>query len=175
MDITESLAPKSDQLDAVELVTPRTFTIEKVTPNNAEQPWNFHLAGFPRPWRPAKSMLRVIAKAWGTDATKYAGRSVTLFCDPTVQFGGQAVGGVRISHMSHIDGPLKMPLLIKRGKSAIYVVEPLTAAPTPRNWRAEADKIAGNEPKLKALWTEAQKNGASPDDLNYIKEAATNG
>ncbi|SEC90205.1 hypothetical protein [Arthrobacter woluwensis] len=175
MDITASLAPKSDQLDAVELVAPRTFTIEKVTPNNAEQPWNFHLAGFPRPWRPAKSMLLVIANAWGTDATQYAGRSVTLFCDPTVMFGNQAVGGVRISHMSHINGPLKTALLVKRGKSEIYTVQPLADAPPPRNWQAEADKIAGNEPKLKALWTEAQKNGASLDELNYIKEAATNG
>ena len=174
MDITASLAPKSDQLDAVELVAPRTFTIEKVTPNNAEQPWNFHLVGFPRPWRPAKSMLRVIATAWGTDATQYAGRSVTLFCDPTVQFGGTAVGGVRISHMSHIDGPLKMPLLIKRGKSAIYTVEPLAEAPR-TDWAAEADKLAGNPDELRILWTRAQGAGATPEELEHIKEVATRG
>ncbi len=132
MDMTESIAPKSDQMDAIELVAgPQTFTIEKVTKNNAEQPWNFHLAKFPRPWRPAKSMLRVMAAAWGLDGSKYAGHRVTLFCDPTVQFGNDTVGGTRISHMTGIDKVLKVPLLIKRGKSAVFTVQPLPdAAPT---------------------------------------------
>jgi hypothetical protein len=29
---------------------------------------------------------------------------MTLYCDPEVQFGGMKVGGIRISHMSDIDG-----------------------------------------------------------------------
>lgn len=151
MDMSASIAPKSDQLDAIELVAgPRTFTIEKVTKNNAEQPWNFHLVEFPRPWRPGKSMLRVMAAAWGLDGTKYAGQRVTLFCDSTVQFGNDTVGGTRISHMSGIDKPLKVPLLVKRGKSAMFTVQPL-AAPTPpptdtsgRNWLAELE-LAGDD------------------------------
>ena len=49
MDMTESIAPKSDQLDAVDLLSgPRTFTIERVTANNPEQPFNF-----PSPSSPA--------------------------------------------------------------------------------------------------------------------------
>jgi hypothetical protein len=134
MDLTDSIAPKSDQLDAVDLLSgPRTFTIEKVSKHNAEQPFNFHLAEFPRVWRPGKSMRRVIVSAWGPDATKYAGQRVTLYCDPSVQFGGDTVGGTRISHMTGIDKPLKVPLLIKRGKSAMFTVQPLPdAAPAPK-------------------------------------------
>jgi hypothetical protein len=140
LDITDSLAPKSDQLDNVELVTgPRTFTIERVTRNNAEQPWNFHLVDFPRVWRPGKSMLHVIAAAWGGKASKYIGQSVTLYRDPTVKFGNDVTGGTRISHMTGIDKPLKVTLMVSRGKFAPFTVQPLAAAaPAPaRDWLAE--------------------------------------
>lgn len=175
LDMTESLAPKSDQLDAVDLVGgPRTFTIERVTKNNPEQPFNFHLAGFPRVWRPGKSMRRVIAAAWGSKAAAYVGQRVTLFCDPTVQFGGDAVGGTRISHMSGIDKPLKVPLLIKKGRSAIFTVQPLPAsapsAPT-RDYRAEAKSASGDTDTLRALWIDAKASGADTETLQYIEAA----
>jgi hypothetical protein len=132
LDMTESLAPKSDQLDAIDLITgPRTFTIESVSKGNPDQPFNFHLAEFPRVWRPGKSMRRVIVAAWGGKTSAYVGQRVTLYCDPSVQFGGDTVGGTRISHMSGIDKPLKVPLLIKRGKSAMFTVQPLKDAPKP--------------------------------------------
>ena len=128
MDITDTLAPTSDQLDAVDLVGgPRIFTVERVSKGNPEQPVNVHLAEFDRVWRPGKSMRRVLAAAWGPDASTWTGRKVELYCDPAVMFGGQAVGGTRISRMSHIDKALKVPLLIKRGKSAIFTVQPLPA------------------------------------------------
>ena len=128
MDITETLAPTSDQLDAVDLVGgPRIFTVTKVSKGNAEQPVQVHLAEFPRVWRPGKSMRRVLAAAWGPDASTWTGRKVELYCDPAVMFGGQAVGGTRIARMSHIDKALKVPLLVKRGKSAIFTVQPLPA------------------------------------------------
>ena len=132
MDISDTLAPNSDQLDAIELVSgPRTFTIEKVTKGNDEQPVQVHLVGFPRPWRPGKSMRRVLAAGWGADATVWPGRRVTLYCDTGVKFGGAAVGGTRISHMSHLPKPLSVPLLVTRGKSAIYTVQPLPDTPAP--------------------------------------------
>ncbi len=176
LDMTESLAPKSDQLDAVDLVGgPRTFTIESVSRHNAEQPFNFHLADFPRVWRPGKSMRRVIAAAWGANAANYAGQRVTLYCDNSVEFGGAAVGGSRISHMSGIDKPLKVPLLIKKGRSAIFTVQPLPDAPkpatptTPRDWRTEAAALTGNTDALRALWIDAKAQGADDETLDYIK------
>ena len=126
MDITDSLAPTSDQLDAVDLLGgSRVFTIESVSKGNAEQPVQVHLAEFPRVWRPGKSMRRVLAYCWTPDAKTWTGRRVELYCDPDVMFGKDKVGGTRISRLSHIDGVKKIPLLVTRGKSATYVVEPL--------------------------------------------------
>ncbi len=174
LDMTDSLAPKSDQLDAVDLVGgPRTFTIENVSAHNAEQPFNFHLAGFPRVWRPGLSMRRVIAKAWGSKASAYIGQSVTLFCDPTVQFGNEAVGGTRISHMTGIDKPLKVPLLIKKGRSAVFTVQPLAAPAPPRDFLAEAQLAGGDADSLRALWVAAQQAGAAQETLKAIYALAT--
>lgn len=153
-DISDTLAPKSEQLDAVELLGgPRTFTVERVSAGNAEQPINVHLAEFPRPWRPGVSMRRVLAYCWGNDASAWVGRRVTLFNDETVRFGSDVTGGTRVSHLSHIDGPQSIPLLVKRGKSAAYLVEPITedAAPTAAEWKA---KIAASDSivELRGWW-----------------------
>jgi hypothetical protein len=126
MDISETLAPNGEQLDAIELVAgPRIFTVESVSKGNAEQPVNVHLVGFPRPWRPGKSMRRVLAACWGTEASEWVGRRVELFLDPEVTFGKDKPGGTRVSRISHIDKDQKIPLIVSRGKSAIYVVSPL--------------------------------------------------
>ena len=74
-------------------------------------------------------MRRVLAAGWGADASQWAGRSVTLFFDPSVSFGRERTGGTRISQMSHIDKPLSVPLLVTRGKSAVITVKPLPDAP----------------------------------------------
>jgi hypothetical protein len=148
MDIGDTIAPNSAQLDAVDLLTgPRTFTIEKVSRGDADQPVQIHLADFPRPWRPGVSMRRVLVACWGADASKYVGRKVRLFCDPNVQFGGLSVGGTRVEALSHIDKRRKIPLLISRGKSATYVVEPLPDdAPTterPSESQSRIDELRG--------------------------------
>jgi hypothetical protein len=167
MDLTESIAPKSDQLDAVDLLAgPRTFTIERVSKHNAEQPFNFHLAEFPRVWRPGKSMRRVIVAAWGPDATKYAGQRVTLYCDSSVQFGGELVGGSRISHMSGIDKPLRLPLLVKRGKSAVFTVQPLPDV-APAGTSPAAPAI---NDKVKTDTAKAIAEGTVPDYLAWLAE-----
>lgn len=168
MDISDTLAPNSEQLDAVDLLGgPRTFMIERVTKGNDEQPVQIHLAGFPRPWRPGKSMRRVLVAAWGADASTYVGRRVRLYCDPEVRFGGQAVGGTRIAALSHIDKPKQVPLLVTRGKSAIFVVQPLVdvpespakVVPAPGDateYRDKALAAQGDVEALRALFAEAQ-------------------
>ena len=174
LDMTESLAPKSDQLDAIDLVSgPRTFTIENVSKGNAEQPFNFHLTGFPRVWRPGKSMRRVIAAAWGAKTSAYIGQSVTLYCDPSVQFGNEAVGGTRISHMSGLDKPLKVPLLVKKGRSAVFTVQPLPDAPKQAE-NAIPDEVitqtqrAMAEGKLGEYLSWLNENGAPAHILEFV-------
>ena len=153
VDISDTLAPVSEQLDAVDLLGgPRTFTIERVSKGSAEQPVQIHLSGFPRPWRPGKSMRRVLVACWGPDASTYVGRRVTLYCDPGVRFGGEKVGGTRISHLSHIDGQRQVPLLVTRGKSAVYTVEPLTEpAPSPES-TADQIEACTDKAELRAMW-----------------------
>jgi hypothetical protein len=149
MNIEDTLEPKSDQLDAVELIGgPRVFTVERVTRGSDEQPVNIHFADFPRPWRPSKSMRRVIVACWGPEASQYAGRRIELFCDLDVVFGGKAVGGTRIRRISHIDKPKSLPLLVARGKSAVFTVQPLPDAPPPN---PNAARLA----ELRAEWDTA--------------------
>lgn len=128
MDLTESIAPKSDQLNAEDLLTgPRTFTVADVKKGSAEQPVDIHLVEFPgRPFRPSKTVRRILVNAWGAEASAYVGRRMTLYRDPAVRFGGMDVGGIRVSHLSHIDKPLSVALTVSRGKRQPYTVKPLT-------------------------------------------------
>lgn len=130
-DMTESIVPRSDQLNAEDLLTgPRTFTIERVSKGSTEQPVDVHLVENPgRPFKPSKTVRRLMVGAWGSDASAYVGKRMTLYRDPDVRFGGMATGGIRVSHMSHIDKPLTMVLAISKGKRAPYVVKPLVEAP----------------------------------------------
>lgn len=169
MDISATLAPNSDQLDAIELIgNPRTFTITEVSKGNAEQPVQVHLAEFPRPWRPGKSMRRVLAACWGTDASAWVGRRVRLYCDESIKFGSETVGGTRIEALSHIDKPRKIPLLITRGKSATFVVQPLAESveppPTPQQisdaithfrdtWSVSAEQLEARIGRSGDAWT----------------------
>lgn len=133
-DISHTLEPDSQQLDSVDLIGgERLFTVTKVDVRQSkDQPISVHLAEFPRPWKPGKNMRRVLGRLWGLDSKEWAGRQVILFCDDTVQYGGQAVGGVRIKAMSHIgDKPKSAPIIPTQGRSAMYPVQPLKNAPTP--------------------------------------------
>lgn len=161
-DITETLAPTSDQLDAIELVSgPRIFTVERVSKGSIEQPVNVHFADFPRPWRPSKGMRRTLAYCWGPDASQWAGRRVELYFDPEVTFGKDKPGGTRVRALSHIDGPKSIPLLVSRGKSAIYKVDPLPDAPPQQTEATEptADVVAActNLDELKLMWKRSGK------------------
>lgn len=128
-DITDTLAPKSDQLDAIDLMgsPPRIFTVTKVDVNtSAEQPVSIHLAEFPRVWRPNKSMRRVLANCWGRESSGWTpDHYVELFCDDRVKFGNDVTGGTRISRISHIESTRRVHLLVSQGRPGTYVVEPL--------------------------------------------------
>ena len=116
-------------------------------------------------------MIRVLLKAWGDESDAWVGRRVTLFQDPTVKFGKDVLGGIRISHLSHIDGTLNVKVTATRGKRVTVTVEPLTEAPR-RDWLAEAALADGDEASLRALYTAAQQAGEGQDMLNKIKSHA---
>ena len=171
MDITNALAPKSDQLDAVDLLgsPPQVFTITDVNEGNPEQPVNIHLAEFPRVWRPSKGMLRVLAHCWSKDTTTWVGRSVELYCDPEVTFGPNRVGGIRISRLSHIDKRTPVPMIVKRGQGGSWNVDPLPATtPTPTEPTAEQVAACTDVEELKDMW-----RSAGPERREQIQARVT--
>lgn len=128
VDLTQTVIPKSDQLNADDLIAgPRTITITRVSASDTpEQPVSVYFEGDNgKPWKPCKSMRRVLIAAWGPDASTFAGRSVTIYNDPEVQFGGMKTGGIRISHMTNLDKELKLALTATKARRAIYTVKPL--------------------------------------------------
>lgn len=129
-DLSQTIIPKSDQLNADDLlVGPKTIKVTKVTSSSSpEQPISVHYEGGDgKPYKPCKSMRRVMVMLWGADGSKYAGRSLTLYCDPEVKFGSDQVGGIRISHMSHIDRDTELHLTATRGKKKPFKVRKMEA------------------------------------------------
>jgi len=158
MDISETLIPNSDQLDAADLAAsgPRIFTVARtvVKSAGAEQPVDVYFKEFPRPWRPGRNMRRVLAHCWGKDSSKWTDHQVELYCDPDVVFGKERVGGTRISRLSHIDGPVSAPIIIGRGSRGKWPVKPLTEA-SPKTVPTEAAAAVLESldiEGLKALW-----------------------
>lgn len=131
MNILPTIAPKSDQLNADDLIgRTMTITITKVAPGGEDSPVSVHFEGDDgKPYKPCKSMRRVMVQAWGPEAGAYVGRRLTLFRDDKVVFGGMAVGGIRISHMSNIDRDLIMALTVSKAQRRPYMVKPLKDAP----------------------------------------------
>lgn len=133
VDIRAAAAPKSDQLNADDVIGgSMTVTVTAVKAGNKEQPIVIHYEGENgRPYKPCKSMLRALMTAWGDKGADWVGKSMTLFNDPTVTWAGVQVGGIRISHVSHIKSSIAMSLTASKGKRKPYRVDPLVIAAKP--------------------------------------------
>lgn len=155
MDISDSIVPRSDQVNADDFLTgPRTVTVEKVTKGSAEQPVDIHLVEFPgRAFRPSKTVRRILVNAWGAEASAYVGRRMTLYRDPTVRFGGAEVGGIRVSHLSHVDKPVTVALTVTRGKRASFTVQPLPTTDPGAAGGGEAPVAPVHRNRIPAGWT----------------------
>jgi hypothetical protein len=133
VNITDTIEPKVDQLTADHLIG-RTLTIRVTDVRLAagDQPCEIGYEGDNGlPYRPGKSMRRVLVHVWGGDVKQYVGRSMTLYRDDDVQFGGLKVGGIRISHMSHITAPVTLALTAKKGSKKAFKVQPLVLPQEP--------------------------------------------
>ncbi|CAB4127054.1 hypothetical protein UFOVP78_42 [uncultured Caudovirales phage] len=153
-DMSTVIVPKSDQISADDLLSgPRTICITGVSIRpGTEQPVTISFEGDDgRPFKPCKSMCRVMVAMWGADAKNYVGRSLTLYRDPAVKWGGMEVGGIRISDASHIDRPMTMALTQTKGSKKLVTVKVLKVeAPKP----AEPEfspQVMGPDGALKAV------------------------
>ncbi len=176
MNLSQAIIAKSDQLNADDLISgPRTFTIKEVRRGDADQPVAIVLAEFPdkRPFKPSKTVLRILAFGWGEETDDWPENPrFTLYRDAKVKWAGQEIGGIRVSHMSHIDGPLKVALAESKGKKSLWRVDPLpdSVPSSPPVDEATVARVAD----LRAEW-----NGATPErrkeieaDVNALQRGA---
>lgn len=128
MDMSEFTIAKSDQMNADDLIGgPRVITITRVSATGAaDQPVVVHFDGDDnKPMKPCKTVRRIMVAVWGADASQYTGRSMRIYRDPKVAFGGMQVGGIRVSHMSHMRDKMMVAVNAAKGKKAPVVIEPL--------------------------------------------------
>lgn len=159
-DLTKTIEPRSDQLNADDLISgPITIKITSVKVNNSDQPVSIHYEGDGgRVWKPCKTSIRTLIAGWKTsDGDKFVGRQVTLRLDSDVTWAGQAVGGIRVSHMSNIESDLKLMLTVSRGKKKPYTIKKLNTVPL--------KKITDEE--LKSFESEFS-NAKTMDDLKIV-------
>jgi len=170
-DISNTLAAKSNQLNAVDLPRPRVFRVMAVKiGGTTEQPIDVQIDGWPHPWKPCKSMRRVLAAAWGTESDQWLGKAVELYCDPDVLWAGERAGGIRISALSDIPaGGIEVVLRASSKKSAplrfkrLDTTDPLLAVAAERG-----EDIAATE----AAITAASSRPCPADHAGRVKAAA---
>lgn len=177
MDLSSAIEAKSDQKNADDfLAGPKTFQIERVEVRGGQdQPVWIHLVGEQgKPWKPSKSMTRVLVQAWGPDGDTYAGRFVTLFRDPEIKWAGEAVGGISVAALSHIDKAFSMKLTVSRGKRKAITVQkleaPVQAAPVVPDDVIQAAAKAQTEGQLDIYKNWLVDHQAPPHIMQYINE-----
>ena len=124
-DLRTTIIPKSDQLNAEQLLAgPLVITVTDVRVGGGEeQPVSvYHDTDPARPFKPCKTMRKVLILAWGADGRQWIGRSMELYCDPSVKFGGEAVGGIRISRMTDIPKDIRVSLTATKGRKALHEI-----------------------------------------------------
>lgn len=173
IDMSDTIKAKSSQMNADDLISGEvTITITKVEKFSTEQPIAVHYDGDNnKPYFPCKQMRRVMVQLWGVDASQYVGRSMTLFRDAKVTWAGAEVGGIRISHMSHINGKQTMSLTASNKSKKPFVVLPLgDVAPPKKTIDVEPLKLGAEAALLRG--TDALKTfftGLSADEKIAIK------
>jgi len=129
-NLRDTILAKSDQLNSDDILGGGiTITVTAVKRgDSAEQPVIIHYQGDNgRPYKPCKTMRRVLIAGWGENGAAWVGRSMTLYNEPSVKFGGVAVGGIRISHMTDIGNGLRLAPNASKGKKQEVIIQPLKA------------------------------------------------
>lgn len=130
MDISTTTIAKSDQVNASDLVGKTvTVTVTNVSKGKtAEQPVDIHFAGSEKVFRPCKNMRRVLMRGWGKETDAWKGKSMRLYTDEKVRFGADITGGIRISHLSHIE-EFTLALPLSRGNIKTVTIKVIEAKP----------------------------------------------
>ena len=166
--------PRSDQINYEDfLAGPRVYTIGGVRVGTAEQKYDIQLQEEQRVWRPPLTVLRTLIACWGDDATVWQGRQVELYGDPSIRFGKEAVGGIRIKALSHLDEPKTVTVTVARGKRQKITIQPLPVQEAQSQQQgpdidAYIEQAAGDPEKVQQLYDWAKGNGAPEAVLDRI-------
>ena len=178
-DMKQAIVPKSDQLNADDLLSgPITVKITGVSVKGGqEQPVSISYEGDNgKPYKPCKSMCRVLVTAWGADSALYVGRALTLYCDPKVKWGGMEVGGIRISHMTNIEDTMTMALTVTRANKKPFFVQPLVNQAFNYDAALDAMRAAKSWAQVVSVYAPAAKRASADKDkptydiLTNVKE-----
>lgn len=174
--LRDTVVPKSDQLNADTLLAgPITVTVTDVRRGTADQPIDIHITDGHQPWKPCKSMRRALISAWGDNGKDWIGKSMTLYCDPSVKFGGVAVGGIRVSHMSDLQSDLSLSLTSTRGKRTPHLIKKLEVVmydteKFATNLPAWLAAIAAGKATAENVIAKVQQSGKlTPEQIELIK------
>ena len=183
-DVTFALAAKSDQLNAVDIIgVEPVIKIRKVEVKKTEQQpvWIYYEGDNNKPWKPCKGMLRVISGGWGPDSSKWVGRSIKIYFEPSVKYAGEEVGGIQIRAMSNIDQRgLHVTQAISRTKRKPYFVAYLETKvqPYPEDRFTAAfptmeKKLRSGEMSLQQIIAQCQNTGElSKEQLAKLEAVA---
>jgi hypothetical protein len=152
-DLRSTIIPRSDQLNAEQLLGgPMILTVSEVRAGGGEdQPVSIFHETFPdRPYKPCKTMRKVLILAWGPDGTKWVGKSMELYNEPSVKFGGEIVGGIRISRLSDIPKEIKVSLTATKGRKALHEIGPLKVSKQATDVLAAITAATGRDSLKKA-------------------------
>ena len=179
LDISDTTVAKSNQLNAADLVGKElVIEITQSKKPGGEQPVSLHYKDDNgKPYKPCKSMRRVLQRAWGKDMAKYVGQKLLLHTDDKVVYGGLETGGIRIKAMSGISGPMITVLQERRGKFVPYTVDPLQEggykAPDGEElMKLAADAANAGTESLKKFWSALKPSQQRQLSLPALKQAA---
>ena len=170
--IAKSIVPKSDQLNAEDLLSgPITVTVTDVKQGTAEQPLAIIIDGERQPYKPCKTMRKVLVYCWTDQAANWIGKRLTLYADLDVKWAGVAVGGIRISHLSGIESQVMLMLSETKGKRKPITVKPLPNEVPPSVPVNFTDMIceAKTSEELDKIARTIVKSKPTPDDLAFWK------
>lgn len=151
LDIADTLLANSSQLNAADIMG-GDVTVQIVSAhrhNDDKQPFSLRVTGGFKPWFPCKTVRRILAEVWGTDASRYVGRWVRLYREPSVIYAGEEVGGIRVNGLSDIPGNVKISLKERKvGKPNVYQISRIA----PRAMELPAFKAACKAAVDSGVW-----------------------
>ena len=177
LDVSSTILSKSDQLNASDLIgNEMILEVSGVhLVSSPDQPMIInYINDDGRPYKPCKSMRRVLVGLWGKDASQWSGRCIGVYNEPTVKWAGKEEGGIRIKALSHIDKNKSVTTSESKHKKTTYLINVLQVEQKSRpvwpddKFNAQFDKMkasieSGKSDAAKII-THLQKTADVTDD-----------